>query len=283
MTSHIQRGDGNAYLFVRTDAGVPTFQHTQTGQLLHSHNGPYQEAWSLYVEHSGILSATGSLTLFDIGLGCGTQVIAFRDAFYQNPKLKELNIISFDLETEGIKSLVKECHEFPFATAHLDFLRQAQLGYSVEERIGNKKFSWKFCEGNFAETIFSEQPQADIFCYDFFSVSAHPHLWTYQIFKRIYELSNDKSIFLTYSTATSVRAALLACGFFVGESPDLTKNTRMTTASPSSARIESLLGERWKVKFNRSSLPFSPEEDPSVHSRIRDSVNQHPQFSYIAP
>lgn len=271
---------GNIYQLAYTDGGLPTFEHIQTGQFLHSHFGPYEEAWQLYVQNSGVLKRQGACTVFDLGLGCGSQVIAMRDAFFQNQALTDFKIVSFDLETLGLACLMDKIELFPFAQPHFEFLRQAVSSGKVVECFGtNRNLEWQFIEGDFAKTVFqSNLSKADIVCYDFFSASAHPHLWTYGIIKRLYELCSDEAIVLTYSSATSVRAAMLAAGFYVGFSPSGSQNFRMTVASKQQNKIEVPLDERWLKKFERSTLPYLEMEDENAKKHILRSVLVHPQF-----
>lgn len=271
---------GNVYQLTYTDTGIPTFEHIQTGQLLHSHIGPYEEAWKLYVKNSGVLNRQGECTVYDLGLGCGSQVIAMRDAFLQNQQLTKFKIVSFDLETLGLASLVDNIDLFAFAKPHLEFLKKAAKGTHFFEELGpQRSFEWEFVEGDFVETVKQQQSsKANVVCYDFFSVSAHPHLWTYSVIKRLWELCAEDCVIVTYSSATSVRASLLAAGFFVGFSPDLNENFRMTIASKQPDKITVPLNERWLQTFNRSSLPFLDLEPDESRKIIAEAVRNHTQF-----
>lgn len=271
---------GNLYKFTRTDTGIATFEHVQTGQLLHSHNGPYEEAWKMYVKNCDVLTRASECTVYDLGLGCGSQVLAMRDAFFKNPRLTKLNIVSFDLETLGLNSVVEHIDEFEFAKPHFNFLTKATQSHVVNETFDDgRSLNWRFVEGDFVKTAFqNDLPKANVICCDFFSVSAHPHLWTYSIMKRLWDLSADDCVFITYSSATSVRASLLASGFYVGFSPDLIENFRMTIASKQQNKIEVPLNYRWLQKFERSSLPFLDIEDDETKKHITQAVKNHPQF-----
>lgn len=275
-----ERTHGNYYTLTFTDFGVPTFAHHQTGQLLHSHIGPYQEAWKLYVKNSGILSWEGECVVYDLGLGCASQVIAMRDAFFQNKKITRLHIVSFDLETHGIQALLEHLEHFPFAQPHESFLRKAIKADEVTEHFSDERtLTWNFVRGDYSKTIFDTKiPHADIVCYDFFSVSAHPYLWTFRLFDALAKRCSENCFILTYSSATSVRAALLAAGFFVGFSPDKEEVFRMTVAAKDREKIIFPLDERWLQKFKRSSLPYVSIEPEETKELIRKSVFEHPQF-----
>lgn len=269
---------GNLYCLVTTDFGLPAFKHVQTGQILHSHIGAYQEAWQLYVEQSDVLNRKGHCTVFDIGLGCASQVIAFRDAFNKNSQLGSMNVISFDLEKEGLGALLEALDSFPFAQPHAKLLSGMNAENKITEALPDGRiFSWQFVEGDFVrKKDVATLPQTNIVCYDFFSPSEHPQLWTFACTKRIFDLCTDDAIFVTYCTATAIRANLLAAGFFVGDNPE--HRMRMTLASKTRELIPSLLNERWLLKFNRSTLPFIPLENEDTCNFIRDAVNNHAQF-----
>src|SRR5690606_34816011 len=128
---------------------------------LHSHNGPYYEAWNLYVKHSRVLDRKGHCCVYDLGLGCGAQVIAMRDAFHQNSNLTSFEIISFDLEKQGLKALLENIESFDYALPHRDFLSAAIASDCVEE----KNFRWRFVKGDFVETAFTgDLPKANVIC-----------------------------------------------------------------------------------------------------------------------
>lgn len=270
---------GNIYELSQNAKGQHTFLHKQTGELLHSHIGPYEEAWGLYIENSGLLShAQEKAVVYDVGLGCASQLIATRDMFFSSTTLKELVVFSFDLETEGIKSLCENIESFPFASQHFEFLKLAQRGGHIVECDEEKIFEWHFVKGDFFETSKCQLEPADYIFYDFFSPASHPKLWTFEVLARLEKNTKEDCLFLTYSTATAIRAALLACGFFVGEGPETAASLRMTAASKNSEKVCRPLDQRWLQRFLRSGLPFSPAENESNKTLIQNRVREHPQF-----
>jgi len=56
----------------------------------------------------------------------------------------------------------------------------------------------------------------DLIYLDAFSPNKSPKLWTYEFFKRLYEISSQNGIICTYSKAQPVRNAMKLSGFYVG-------------------------------------------------------------------
>jgi Queuine tRNA-ribosyltransferase/S-adenosyl-L-methionine-dependent methyltransferase len=92
----------------------------------------------------------------------------------------------------------------------------------------------------------------------------------------------DKEVELfTYSYSTSVRAAMLAAGFYVAKGVGTGPKAETTIAlSPRAAALpheRELLGREWLGKWRRSDaqLPFGV---PPGEERWREAVSGHPQF-----
>jgi queuine tRNA-ribosyltransferase len=273
---------GNLYELVETVEGVPTFRHLQTGENLHGQAGPWQEAWNLYVGPSALASRAGEVVIYDIGMGCAAQVLASLNAFEGNSAMSRCEVISFDLESRGIAALLGSIDRFPYARPYAGILGNLlATGEARLERDG-RLFLWRFVPGDFRATVgrvrSGELPAADLIYYDFFSPSRHPHLWTYGLFSTLYEQSGDAAMLFTYSSATAVRAALAAAGFFLGYGVASGKKAKTTIAAKRIADLNDPLPEKWAKTFFASHIPFVAVETPEVMSLIRLKMAHHPQF-----
>ncbi|APJ04014.1 MnmC family methyltransferase [Silvanigrella aquatica] len=273
---------GNQYVLAETASGIPTFKHIETNEILHGQVGPYEEAYNLYVKSSSIENFAQNIVIYDLGMGCGAQIIAMYNAFLKNKKIPKLTIVSFDLEKQGLIALLKNIQLFPYAFEFEILLKKCIEQNHISHFLDDgREFEWIFIEGDFVKTIKifeGKFPFADIVCYDFFSPASHPHLWTYEVFLNLKNHMNPKSKLITYSSATCVRAAMLAAGFFVGFGPLSGKKAKSTIAASSLNLLEEPLPLSWQTTFYRSGAKFCSVESEVSQQTILEALNSHPQW-----
>jgi tRNA U34 5-methylaminomethyl-2-thiouridine-forming methyltransferase MnmC len=282
VLKEVSEQPGNAYAQVKTNAGVDTFAHLSTGELLHGQAGPFQEAWNFYAEALKLKTAEGDRIIYDLGLGAGTHALACRKAWLENDKLKNVRVYSFDLEKNGIKSLLSSIESFPYAQEHKSFLENAALLDEVIEVDANRReFHWTFIKGDFVETsaqLSEDIPKADAIFFDFFSPESHPQLWKFRIFEAIANRSSHQAILATTSSATAIRANLASVGFFLGFGIPSGKKGNTTVAAMNLNDLAHPFPSTWVQTFFRSHIPHLECEEAEVCQKIKNKVQIHPQF-----
>lgn len=277
---------GNKYILANTCSGIPTFKHIETNEILHGQVGPYQEAIHLYVNQSNILNAVSEeFVVYDLGMGCGAQLIAMYQSFLKNRNIKKLTVVSFDLEKEGLIALQENIHLFSYVNEFMELLPLCLSQNNLIHKLQDGRiFEWNFIEGDFCKTILEPKgtyPLADVVCYDFFSPASHPHLWTYQIFTNLnLHLSNNAKM-ITYSSATCIRAIMFASGLYVGFGPLSGKKSKSTMATKLFQDLEEPLTLDWKKTFLRSEAKFSLAEKEENKEKIVNLIDNHLQWSYF--
>ena len=103
----------------------------------------------------------------------------------------------------------------------------------------------------------------------------NPALWSVAAFHALRARCAAEATLFTYSTATSVRAALLLAGFFVGVGDPSGPKQETTAAATRRELLARPLDARWLSRLDRSSAPFPPDGPPDAAERVRI----HPQFS----
>lgn len=277
---------GNKYVLTNTVSGIPTFKHIETNEVLHGQVGPYEEAIHLYVNSSNLLHLQQkNVVVYDLGMGCGAQLIAMYQSFLQNLNINKLTVVSFDLEKEGLIALQENLALFPYVKEFSELLplciSQNKILYQLPD---GRLFEWIFVQGNFCETIAfpaGTYPLANVVCYDFFSPASHPHLWTLQVFLNLKaHLAVDSKI-ITYSSATCARAVMFASGLFVGFGPISGKKSKSTIATTIFFELQEPLSLDWRNTFGRSEARFSLEENSLDKDKIVDLVETHPQWKLL--
>jgi queuine tRNA-ribosyltransferase len=277
-----KRKRGRYEVVVKDDVGY--IRDTVSGEVMHPGGDPAQEAQSLYVEQSRLLErlASGSeepLVVWDVGLGAAANAMAAILAVENAgpAAARPLKLVSFENDLDSLKLAL----DHPGWFRHL---RHAAPQALLRDNRWNSLASpieWLLLNGDFALRKF-EAPPPDVVFFDPFSFKTDSALWTLNAFRELARAFKDKHTELyTYTYSTSVRAAMLAAGFYVakGRATGLKGETTvgLSPRAAGAAHGRELLGQEWLAKWRRSDaqVPFgSTEQDDSW----RQAVLAHPQF-----
>jgi queuine tRNA-ribosyltransferase len=114
----------------------------------------------------------------------------------------------------------------------------------------------------------------DLVFWDPFSPRVNPDLWTVQAFSALRAICSPRAAGFTYSTATSIRSALLLAGFCVGAGDPSGPKEQTTAFACDTADLACPLDRRWLERLVRSSAPLPAGAPADALDRIR----AHRQF-----
>ena len=271
--------------------GSYTLKDGEGDQLMHSSIGAAIEAERLYGipgrEHLKSLSmnANGCATVWDVGFGTGSNAIALFDAFMIAEKehdtdepIQKLSIESFELFPETLSVTLENIQQFPALLPYqinlVDLLEHGKsTGVVGPHQI---PFEWRLIFGDFRETIQNGNPPNLVF-YDFYSPKSNSALWDTTVFQSIHEKTrifdeNFSFKLLTYSSATWVRAHLLAAGFYIGEGTTTELKNETTEATLNYESLSKPVSRQWKEKLFLSA-------SPEMNDEIRKKASEHPQWN----
>jgi queuine tRNA-ribosyltransferase len=258
---------------------------TLSGEVMHPGTDPEHEARSLYVEQSRLMErlqtfAEQPLVVWDVGLGAGANamsaILSVEDAGQMIAR--PLQLVSFENDLDSLKLAL----DHPAWFKHLR--HAAPRGLLQEQRWQSRiaPIEWRLSVGDFARCKF-EAPPPDIVFFDPFSFKTDSALWTSEAFRELLEaFSNKPTELFTYTYSTSVRAAMLAAGFYVAKGratgPKGETTIGLSPAAAATNHAHELLGQEWLAKWQRSDaqVPFGSRADDASW---RDAVLGHPQFS----
>jgi len=274
----LPEASGPRFELVATGTGVLAVRDTAVGEIMHPGLGPGVEPEELYVAQSGLKERLGEagppLVLFDVGLGAGSNALAaLRAARAAPPGGRGLFLVSFERELGAVELAVSDegAAALRLASAEVAALRGlAASGVHEEERI-----RWSLVRGDLPQTLALAPAEADLVFWDPFSPRADPALWSCSAFAALRQRCGPAAALYTYSTATSVRAALLLAGFFVGAGAGSGPKRETTAAATRPSLLSRPLGARWLLRVSRSAAPLPPDAPPDALARLR----AHPQFS----
>jgi queuine tRNA-ribosyltransferase len=281
--------------------GTGHIREMASGEVMHSINDPIEEARSLYVEQSRLVerlteAAAAPLVVWDVGLGAGTNAMAAIHAVEAMQAVqaippagqplaahRRLTLVSFENDLDSLKLALRH----PAWFKHLR--HAAPRGLLADDRWSNAAagVDWLLLRGDFSATKFTA-PLPDVIFFDPFSFKTDSALWTLAAFRELANLFSAKAVELfTYSYSTSVRAALLAAGFYVakgrGTGPKAETTIGLTPRAATDAEGRELshgrelLGEEWLAKWRRSDAQAPMGIDPNDAS-WHQAVKEHPQF-----
>jgi len=271
-----------------------------SGEVMHPVSDPSQEARLLYVEQARLIERlrgageepdAGPLVLWDVGLGAAANAMAAIHAIEGDagavrapadagapprPQRRRLSLVSFENDLDALHLALRHPRWFK----HLRHAAPRQL---LAHGCWNSGagIDWRLLHGDFADRK-SDAPLPDIIFFDPFSFKTDRELWTLAMFRALAALCADKEVELfTYSYSTSVRAAMLAAGFFVAKGMGTGPKAETTIAlSPRAAALphgRELLGRDWLARWGRSDAQ-TPFGAPPGEERWREAVSAHPQF-----
>jgi queuine tRNA-ribosyltransferase len=266
------------------EEGVGYIRDTISGEVMHPGGDPADEARSLYLEQSRLLErlqdrSDEPLVLWDVGLGAAANamsaILAVESAVPAT--VRPLTLVSFEIDLDSLKLAL----DHPRWFKHLR--HAAPRALLTEHRWNSRAASieWLLLNGDFARRK-SEAMPPDIIFFDPFSFKTDSTMWTLSAFRELARTVSEKSTELfTYTSSTSVRAAMLAAGFYVAKGrrtgPKGETTVGLSARAAAAAHGRDLLGQEWLAKWRRSDakVPFGSEVNDESW---REAVLSHPQF-----
>jgi queuine tRNA-ribosyltransferase len=228
--------------------------------------------------------------LFDVGLGAGANALAALkvargtsrspspppcggEGGERGPTGRHLEILSFERDLGALALAASEegARRLDLDAADAAALR-ALLARARHEEPGA---TWRLALGDAVEALRAERARAEVVFWDPFSPRVNPELWTVEAFRALRAACGPRAVVFTYSTATSVRSALLLAGFCVGVGDPSGEKEQTTAAACDPADLARPLDARWLARLVRSSAPLPAGAPPDALDRIR----AHPQFA----
>jgi queuine tRNA-ribosyltransferase len=266
-----------------------------SGEVMHSVNDSAEEARSLYVEQSRLVqrlleSSAAPLVVWDVGLGAAANAMAAIQAVEATAPLgamatlgasasrgRPLHLVSFENDMDSLLLALRH----PAWFKHLRHPAPRRLLADNRWTSATAAVDWLLLRGDFRATN-ANAPLPDVIFFDPFSFKTDGALWTLSAFRELADLFKSKAVELfTYSHSTSVRAAMLAAGFYVakgrGTGPKAETTIGLTPRAAATAHGRDLLGEEWLAKWRRSDAQAPLGADPDDES-WREAVSGHPQF-----
>jgi queuine tRNA-ribosyltransferase len=275
--------------------GFGSIRH-RSGETMHSHTNPMDEARSLYSQQSQIgervrlsrhddPATADPLVIWDVGLGAAANAIAAIQVYQEEAALgsvRPLRMISFENDLDSLRLACRHLRHFPY-------LRHGGPGGLLERGEWHSKkypgLHWQLVKGDFQESISKAPCPPDLIYFDLFSSRTNEDAWTLAAFRRLFQACGDRDVELfTYSCSTAIRAAMLGAGFHLARGRATDAKSESTIAftpkalsSGTAGRHESL-GATWLARWQRSQAKYPSDIKETDVSAFERLILNHVQF-----
>ena len=275
--------------------GFGSIRHI-SGETMHAHTSPMDEARSLYVEQARVrerVRLSGNvdpaeaepLVIWDVGLGAGANAIAAIHCYQEEAgtgAVRPLRMVSFENDLDALRLACKNLKHFPY-------LRHGGPGGLLERGEWHSKkypgLHWHLVEGDFQESMAQAPFPPDLIFFDLFSSRTNADAWTLESFRRLFAAcaGRDVEVF-TYTASTAARVAMLGAGFHLakGRATDVKAESTIAFTPEALARgtadRHDILGAAWLSRWKRSQAQFPRDLAEADYEAFEGLILNHPQF-----
>lgn len=256
---------------VQTRGGALAMRSVAAGEVMHPGVGPVVEAEQLYVRQSRLgerLRATpagGTLVVYDVGLGAGSNAFAAWAASACAPSAAaRLTLLSFERDLGALALALEHAADFAIGAEAMAAGR-ALLSTGAHE---SPRTAWRLVPGDVLSSFQRPLPPADIVFWDPFSPRANPELWSIAAFRAVHRHASQRCTLFTYSASTATRVALLLAGWSVGVGASIGEKTATTAAAIDATNLTAPLGRDWLRRLARPDVPLPVDAPPDFAAAI---------------
>ncbi len=188
-----------------------TIYHSKFNECYHSQHGAIQESLHVFIKNGLFTVQSSPLCIFEMGFGTGLN--AYLTALHSTQPISYDCIELYPLSKELVSGL-----NYPQMLNGSEDLFHLLHDVSWNQFISiTSQFELRKQHTDFSDLIFDRT--YDLIYYDAFSPRIQEHLWDVSVFESLYDCLNSQGVFVTYCAKSSVRRALLSCGFTVEKLP----------------------------------------------------------------
>lgn len=199
-------------VFTTTKDGSQTIYIPELDEHYHSTNGAIQEAEIVYLEAGLDFCKKDNINILEIGFGTGLN--AYLTMIKSNKKISYTSMELYPLTEKEYSSL--NHHEIVIGGSKELFFKLHKAKWGEFCNINN---NFKLRKINEDITLHKFEKGYDVVYFDAFAPDIQPHLWSEDVFKKIYNSMNTNGVLTTYCVKGIVKRALKACGFRIEKLP----------------------------------------------------------------
>jgi tRNA U34 5-methylaminomethyl-2-thiouridine-forming methyltransferase MnmC len=172
---------------ITTNDGSTTIHLPELNESYHSKHGAIQEAYHVFIKNGLSLFEGKSVSILEIGFGTGlNSFITYLEAQKSNQTIDYVGVEAYPVAVE----------------------EALQMNY-VKELNANQEAS-----------IFKDMHDAyNLIYFDAFGFRVQPELWSLEVFQKMYNALKINGVIVTYACRSSIKNAMIECGFKVEKLP----------------------------------------------------------------
>ena len=214
---------------VLTEDGSLTRFHPEYNEHYHSLSGARDEALNRFVIPCRLIDIArtkGRIRFLDVGFGLGVNVAVTLQEIQRQVPGTRCEWTSLEKELLPIKELVPH-----FGSGEL---AETLSSFVVDHGVDTDLYSGRLLEGDARDRFRDLQSTFDAIYLDPFSPGKNPEMWSVDVMRALWEVCDEGGILSTYSSAATVRLALMEAGWEIGLGPRVGRKSSGTVASQGS-------------------------------------------------
>ena len=200
--------------FKQTADGSSTLYNSLLDEHYHSIHGALNESVHVFIRKGfldfiDLFKTLKNINILEIGFGTGLNcILTFIENLKLNISLNYTSLEPFPLEMEIIDKL-----DFNLNSRQLDAFRLIHQSLWGKPFDINKQFSLEKYKLELKD--FNADKFYDIIYFDAFAPSKQPELWKVDVFIKLFNLTSNNGVLVTYCAKGQVRRNLEKVGYFV--------------------------------------------------------------------
>lgn len=197
-----------------TGDGSHTVRIPEQKLTYHSTHGAINESQHVYINAGLKYKIQKQLNILEVGFGTGLNALLTLIEAEKNDLQILYDVVElYPLDSVLVASLnylsILDAPQYEAA-----FKIMHESSWNFQQPI-TKNFTLRKITGDIKQIALPNK--YDVVYFDPFDPVAQPELWTEKVFKKVYNVMNEQGVFVTYSSRTDVRKALVAAGFSVSK------------------------------------------------------------------
>ena len=201
---------------ITTNDGSTTIHLPELNESYHSKHGAIQEAYHVFIKNGLSLFEGKSVSILEIGFGTGlNSFITYLEAKKSNQTIDYVGVEAYPVAVDEALQMnyVKELKANQEAAIFKD-MHEANW----EEKVAiSDDFSLTKRQQLFQEI--NDEDAYNLIYFDAFGFRVQPELWSLEVFQKMYNALKINGVIVTYACRSSIKNAMIECGFKVEKLP----------------------------------------------------------------
>jgi len=211
-----------------TQDGSTTIYLSDWNESYHSKHGAIQEAYHVFINSGLSLFEKKSIAILEIGFGTGLNAfITFLEAEKRNQNIDYVGVEAYPVAIDEAIQM-NYVSELNALDKKVIFDKMHQSSWN-EQHILSQRFTLTKRKQFFQDI--SDTNRFDLIYFDAFGFRVQPELWSYEIFKKMTTALKSDGVLVTYACRSSIKKAMLECGFVVEKLPGAPGKREMLRAT----------------------------------------------------